>query len=80
LAAGLDLQKVEPYFIYLCNKSVRMKRYFSEKNALTVMTGIFCFIMTIVSALQHSVWQAVAFALAFSFSVEIVCHRSKERR
>ncbi|HSF45335.1 MAG TPA: hypothetical protein VLA58_04970 [Chitinophagaceae bacterium] len=57
-----------------------MKRYFSEKNALTVMTGIFCFIMTIVSALQHNVWQAVAFALAFSFSVEIVCHRSRERR
>jgi hypothetical protein len=36
--------------------------------------------MTIVSALQHGIWQAIAFALAFSFSVEIICHRSKERR
>jgi hypothetical protein len=57
-----------------------MKQYFSERNALTVITGLFCFIMTIVSALQHSVWQAFAFALAFSFSVEIICHRAKERR
>lgn len=59
---------------------VHMKQYFSEKNALTVVTGVFCFVMTIVSALQHSIWQAVAFALAFSFSVELICHRAKERR
>jgi hypothetical protein len=57
-----------------------MKQYFSERNALTVIAGIFCFVMTIVSALQQSVWQAVAFALAFSFSVELICHRSRERR
>jgi hypothetical protein len=57
-----------------------MKRYFSEKNALTVITSGFCMIMTIVSALNQSVWQAVAFALAFSFSVELICHRAKERR
>jgi len=57
-----------------------MKQYFSERNALTVITGIFCFVMTIVSALQQQVWQAVAFALAFSFSVELICHRSREQR
>jgi len=57
-----------------------MKHYFTEKNALTVITGVFCFIMTIVSALQHSVWQAFAFALAFSFAVELICHRARERR
>jgi hypothetical protein len=57
-----------------------MKRYFSEKNALTVITSGFCMIMTIVSALNQNVWQAVAFALAFSFSVELICHRAKERR
>jgi hypothetical protein len=56
-----------------------MKKYLSEKNALTVMVSLFCFIMMIVSFAQgQSIWQTVAFALAFSFSVEIICHRTKE--
>jgi hypothetical protein len=57
-----------------------MKKYFSEKNALTVMTSLFCLVMTIVAATQQSVWEAVAFALAFSFSVELLCHRVKENK
>jgi len=56
-----------------------MKKYLSEKNALTVMVSLFCFIMMIISFFKdQSVWQAIAFALAFSFSIEIICHRSKE--
>lgn len=56
-----------------------MKKYFSEKNALTVMVSLFCFVMMIVSFFQgQSLWQAIAFALAFSFSIEIICHRTKE--
>ncbi len=56
-----------------------MKKYFSEKNALTVMVSLFCFVMMIVSFVKgQSLWQAIAFALAFSFSVEIICHRTKE--
>jgi hypothetical protein len=55
-----------------------MKKYFSEKNALTVMVSLFCLAMTIFAAVRHSIWEAVAFALAFSFSVEVICHRSKE--
>jgi hypothetical protein len=56
-----------------------MKKYFSEKNALTVMVSVFCFIMIIISlAKSQSIWQVVAFALAFSFSVELICHRAKE--
>jgi hypothetical protein len=58
-----------------------MKRYLSEKNALTVVVSIFCFIMMIISIVnKQSIWEAVAFALAFSFSVEIICHRTKENR
>ena len=58
---------------------VRMKKYLSEKNALTVMVSLFCLIMMIISfAKQESMWQTIAFALAFSFSIEIICHRTKE--
>jgi hypothetical protein len=57
-----------------------MKKYFSEKNALTVMTSLFCLVMTIVAATKQSVWEAVAFGLAFSFSVELLCHRVKENK
>lgn len=58
-----------------------MKQYFTEKNALTVMVSIFCFIMMIIAFVKdHSFWQGVAFALAFSFSVEVICHRSKETK
>ena len=56
-----------------------MKKYFSEKNALTVMVSLFCFVMMLVSFFkEQSLWQAIAFALAFSFSIEIICHRAKE--
>jgi hypothetical protein len=66
---GLNL----PKFIY------PMKKYFTEKNALTVMVSLFCFVMMIVSFVKdQSLWQSVAFALAFSFSVELICHRAKE--
>lgn len=56
-----------------------MKQYFSERNALTVMVGIFCFVMMIISFVkEQSLWQGIAFALAFSMAVEVICHRSKE--
>ena len=56
-----------------------MKKYLSEKNALTVIASLFCLIMIMVSLLvRKSIWEAVAFALAFSFSVEVICHRAKE--
>jgi hypothetical protein len=58
-----------------------MKKYFSEKNALTVMVSLFCLVMMILSLVKgRSLWQAVAFALAFSFSIEIICHRAKENK
>ena len=58
-----------------------MKQYFTEKNALTVMVSIFCFVMMIIAFVkEHSLWQGIAFALAFSFSVEVICHRSKEAK
>lgn len=58
-----------------------MKRYFSEKNALTIMVSLFCFVMAIISFVNHqSLWQAIAFALAFSFSVELICHRTNEKK
>ena len=57
-----------------------MKKYFSEKNALTVMTSLFCLVMTIIAATKQSVWEATAFALAFSFSIELLCHRVKENK
>ena len=56
-----------------------MKKYLSEKNALTVIASLFCLIMIMVSLLvREAIWEAVAFALAFSFSVEVICHRAKE--
>jgi hypothetical protein len=58
-----------------------MKKYFNEKNALTVMVSLFCFVMMIISfAQKQSLWEGVAFALAFSFSVEVICHRTKENK
>ncbi|HEY0058907.1 MAG TPA: hypothetical protein VGB56_07210 [Flavisolibacter sp.] len=57
-----------------------MKKYLSEKNALTVMVSLFCLVMTIQAAIRQSPWEAVAFALAFSFSVEVICHRTRENR
>ena len=58
-----------------------MKKYLSEKNALTVVVSLFCFIMMIIAvANKESLWEALAFALAFSFSIEIICHRTKENK
>jgi hypothetical protein len=58
-----------------------MKRYLSEKNALTVMVSLFCLVMLVISFVkQQSLWEVIAFALAFSFSVEIICHRTKENK
>jgi hypothetical protein len=57
-----------------------MKKYFSEKNALTVMVSLFCFVMMIIAFVkEQSLWQGIAFALAFSFSIEVIQHRAKER-
>jgi hypothetical protein len=56
-----------------------MKKYFSEKNALTVMVSLFCLVMMLVSFFQkQSYWEAVGFALAFSLSIEVICHRTRE--
>jgi hypothetical protein len=63
---------------FSAGKPFDMKKYLTEKNALTVMTSLFCLIMTIVAASKQSFWEAIAFALAFSFSVELICHRAKE--
>jgi hypothetical protein len=61
--------------------SANMKRYLSEKNALTVMASLFCFVMMIIAIKNDgNLWEAIAFALAFSFSVELICHRSKEHK
>ena len=58
-----------------------MKKYFSEKNALTVVASLFCFVMMIISIKNEgNLWEAIAFALAFSFSVELICHRTRESK
>ena len=58
---------------------VNLRKYFSEKNALTVMVAVFCFVMMIVSFFKNeSIWEAVAFGLAFSLAVEVICHIAKE--
>jgi hypothetical protein len=57
----------------------QLRKYFSERNALTVMTSLFCLVMLIVSVSKAEIWQSIAFALAFSFSIEVICHRVKER-
>jgi len=58
-----------------------MKKYFTEKNALTVMVAAFSLIMMIKACItQSSLWEAIAFALAFSLAVEVICHRSNEKR
>jgi hypothetical protein len=58
-----------------------MRKYFTEKNALTVMVALFSLVMMIKAFTQKdSLWEAVAFALAFSLSIEVICHRANERR
>jgi hypothetical protein len=62
-------------------KSTEMKKYLSEKNALTVMVSLFCFVMMILSFVsKQSLWESIGFSLAFSFSVELICHRTKENK
>lgn len=57
-----------------------MRKYFSEKNALTVMVALFCLFMTVKAFVQkESMWEGIAFALAFSLAVEVICHRANER-
>ena len=57
-----------------------MKKYLTEKNALTVMVSLFCFVMMIIAFVkEQSLWQGIAFALAFSFSIEVIQYRAKER-
>jgi hypothetical protein len=36
--------------------------------------------MMIIALSKQSIWESVAFALAFSFSIEILCHRVKENK
>lgn len=58
-----------------------MKKYLSEKNALTVVVSLFCLVMMFIALInKQSFWEAIAFALAFSFSIEVVCHRAKENK
>jgi hypothetical protein len=62
-------------------KSTAMKKYFTEKNALTVMVALFSLIMMIKAFITRaSIWEAVAFGLAFSLAVEVICHRAKETK
>ena len=57
-----------------------MKKYFTEKNALTVMVALFSLIMMFKAIIvKAQLWEAIAFALAFSMAVEVICHRAKER-
>jgi len=43
------------------------------------MVSIFCFVMMLIAFFKEgSIWQGIAFALAFSFSVEVIQHRAKE--
>lgn len=57
-----------------------LRKYFTEKNALTVMATLFCLAMTIVGIIREDIWLAVGFALALSFGIEVICHRVKENR
>jgi hypothetical protein len=58
-----------------------MRKYFSENNALTVMVALFSLFMMIKAfVVKASMWEAIAFALAFSMAVEVICHRAKEGR
>lgn len=44
------------------------------------MVALFSLVMMIKAFFQkESLWEAIAFALAFSLSVEVICHRSREK-
>jgi len=63
----------------LSSTSPFRKKYLTEKNALTVMASLFCFAMMVVSFGREAWLECTAFALAFSFSVEVICHRAREK-
>ena len=74
----MSLQSIFANLLVSC-KSIEMKKYFTEKNALTVMVAIFSLIMMIKAFItKASLWEAIAFGLAFSLAVEVICHRAKE--
>jgi hypothetical protein len=73
--------KPAPLLYFCLIQPNTMKRYLSDKNALTVVASLFCLVMIVISLIvRQSVWEAVGFALAFSFSVEVLCHRAKENK
>ena len=63
----------------LSSTSPFRKKYLTEKNALTVMASVFCFAMMVVAFGRQAWLECTAFALAFSFSIEVICHRAKEK-
>jgi hypothetical protein len=63
----------------LSSTSPFRKKYLTEKNALTVMASVFCFTMMVVAFGRQAWLECTAFALAFSFSIEVICHRAKEK-
>jgi len=63
----------------LSSASPFRRKYLNEKNALTVMASLFCFAMMVMAFGKQSWLECTAFALAFSFSVELICHRAKEK-
>lgn len=57
-----------------------MKKFLSEKNALTIIVSVFCLVMMFIAfVVKQQYWEAIAFALAFSLAIEVICHRAKER-
>jgi hypothetical protein len=45
------------------------------------MVAIFSLIMMIKAFIvKASLWEAVAFGLAFSLAIEVICHRAKETK
>jgi len=63
----------------LSSTSPFRKKYLRERNALTVMASLFCFAMMVVAFGKQAWLECTAFALAFSFSIEVICHRAKEK-
>jgi hypothetical protein len=63
----------------LSSASPFRRKYLTEKNALTIMVSLFCFAMMVVAFGKQAWLECTAFALAFSFSVELICHRAKEK-
>jgi hypothetical protein len=58
----------------LSSASPLRKKYLTERNALTVMASLFCFAMMVVAFGKQAWLECTAFALAFSFSVEVISY------